>query len=112
VVDPLVIDRALDRYRKGKRTLTETSKHYRVPISEQDAHGATADALCAARVAWKLAGAFPDELADLEALQDKQARWHANWVDHFADYQRSLGRPALDLSRDWPIRAVPEPVPA
>lgn len=111
VVDPLVIDRALDRYRKGKRTLTETSKHYRVPISEQDAHGSTADALCAARVAWKLAGVFPEELADLEALQGKQARWHANWVDHFADYQRSLGRVLTDISRDWPVRAVPELVP-
>lgn len=107
VIDPLVIDRALDGYRKGKRTLTETSKHYRVPISEQDAHGATADALCAARVAWKLAGVYANELADLDALQGKQAAWHREWVEHFAEYQRACGRTITDLSTDWPIRRLP-----
>lgn len=106
VVDPLVIDRALDKYRKGKRTLTATSAHYGVPISDKDAHGSTADALCAARVAWKLARVFPAELADLDALQEKQAAWHCAWVEHFAEYQRARGGTAMDMSPDWPIRAL------
>lgn len=53
IVDTLTIDRALDRYRKGKRTLTATCDHYKVKLD--GAHDSTFDALAAARIAWTIA---------------------------------------------------------
>lgn len=107
IIDPLVLDRALDTYRKGKRTLTAVSAHYDVPLTESDAHGSTADALAAARVAWKIARRFPDECADLTALQEFQRRSHLAWAEHFGEYLTKQGKPD-DVSRDWPIRPFTE----
>lgn len=104
VVDPLVIDKAVDRYPKGSRKLTALSQHYGVPLSEDDAHGSTADALAAARVAWKLAHLFPDECGDLDTLQIRQAAWCRQQADSFADYLRRQDKPADDVCGDWPIR--------
>jgi len=103
IIDPLVLDRALDKWRRGKRTLTAMSAHYGVPISDADAHGSTADALCAARVAWKIARRYPGSCEDLDALQVKQAGWHRAWAEHFAEYLRGQGKPADDVSPDWPL---------
>jgi DNA polymerase-3 subunit epsilon len=103
IVDPLVLDRHLDRYRKGKRTLAVVSAHYGVPISEADAHGSTADALCAARVAWTIGRRFPVECADLSAMQEMQRRAHREWADHLGEYLTKQGKPD-DVDRAWPIR--------
>jgi DNA polymerase-3 subunit epsilon len=112
VVDPLVCDRALDRYRKGKRTLSATSAHYGVPISETDAHGSTADALCAARVAWKIARRYPAECGDLDALQDKQAAWYRTSSRSFRTYltrtRGTLTDPAEIASIDTKIAGIRE----
>ncbi|GFN08105.1 3'-5' exonuclease [Streptomyces microflavus] len=48
VIDPLVIDKHVDKYRKGKRALQALCEHYGVTLS--DAHDATADAVAAVRV--------------------------------------------------------------
>lgn len=110
-VDPLVCDRALDRYRRGSRKLVDVSRHYGVPISEDDAHGSTADALCAARVAWKIGKRFPDETGDLVALQEFQRRQHRAWADHLGEYLTKQGKPD-DVCRDWPYRPMPVGVTA
>jgi DNA polymerase-3 subunit epsilon len=52
VVDVYVIDRALDRYRRGSRKLTDLCEHYGVRLD--GAHDATFDALGAARVAYRM----------------------------------------------------------
>lgn len=108
IVDPLVCDRALDKYRRGSRKLIDVSRHYGVPIDEADAHGSTADALCAARVAWKIGRRFPAECSDLVALQDHQKRWHQDWATHFAEYLHKQGKPADDVTGDWPYRPMAE----
>lgn len=64
VLDPFVIDKSFDKYRKGKRTLTATAAHY--GISLENAHTADADAEAALKLAWvllkdpRLANRFPD----------------------------------------------------
>ncbi|WP_320670583.1 exonuclease domain-containing protein [Patulibacter defluvii] len=108
VVDPLVIDKAADRYRPGKRTLTAVSEHYRVRLDS--AHAADADAIAAARVAWRLGQRFPQlrdaTLADLH-------RWQVVWADRQArsleEYFRSQGRPE-HVEPAWPIVPLPLPV--
>lgn len=102
IVDPLVIDRVLDRYRRGKKRLVELCEAYDVPLT--DAHTAEADALAAARVAWRQAERFPDELqCDLLELQDKQAAWHVEWADHFEPWLRANADPNASIDRAWPL---------
>ena len=45
VIDPMVIDRRVDRFRRGKRTLTVATEVYGVELL--DAHDASADAIAA-----------------------------------------------------------------
>ena len=103
VVDPFVIDREVDKYRKGKRTLTVTSGHYRVALD--GAHDATEDALAAGRVAWRIAELFPKVAAmSLAELHEAQVGWHRVRQDDFAAYLRRKGESAVGVCGDWPLR--------
>ena len=107
VIDPLVIDRAVDPYRPGRRTLTAAAAHYGVPLTEDQAHGATADALTAARIAWKLAVDYPDEIgaAEPEQLHGWQGTWHARWAEQFEAWlARQPDREPETIPREWPVR--------
>ncbi|MER6626301.1 exonuclease domain-containing protein, partial [Streptomyces sp. NPDC000931] len=66
VVDPLVLDKEVDTFRRGSRKLVDVCAHYEVPLAQEEAHGAAADALAAARLAWKIAAQHP-EIAALTA---------------------------------------------
>ncbi len=102
LLDPLVIDRALDRYRKGKRTLTAMAAHYGVKQSE--AHSASGDALTAARVVWAQAKKYwPLEKKTLADMQVFQAQAHREWATQFEQYLREQGKPEV-ISADWPVR--------
>lgn len=114
-VDPLVLDKQYDRYRKGSRKLTAAAAHYGVALSEQDAHGAAADALAAARVAWKLAEKFPELAAlPLPQLHAYQAVWRAEQARSFERYLRGVklrdegpdAAAAVSIPVEWPMRPV------
>jgi DNA polymerase-3 subunit epsilon len=106
VVDPMVIDRRLDRWRKGSRTLTHLAEHYRVPLGD-DAHGAAADALAALRITWRLAVLFPNEVqVPLVDLHARQQAWRAEWAEDFVKYLVRQGKPADDVVGTWPLKAV------
>lgn len=110
IVDPLVIDRGLDKYRKGSRKLADTCKHYGVSLD--NAHDSNADALAAARLAFKLAMNNPAELGDLVALQKRQADWYRTWAVSLASHLRSQGKPVDDLDpAGWPLRRQPLEAP-
>lgn len=104
VIDPLVLDRGLDRFRKGKRTLGVACSHYGVDLSEADAHSSDADSLAACRVAWKIARRYPvvGEMS-LDALMKWQAEKHRAWANGFGAYLRKNGK-TDDVSRAWPMR--------
>lgn len=103
VVDPLVIDKALDTYRKGKRTLEVSAELYGVALT--DAHDAAADAIAAGRLAQAMARRFPDELAiSAEELHRKQVRWCADQASSFEDYMRRTRNPAFSADGRWPHR--------
>jgi DNA polymerase III epsilon subunit-like protein len=67
VIDTLTIDKQVDPYRKGRRTLDATAAHYNVPI-KGTAHTAEADALAAGRVAWAIAKRCDMDTEPLRAL--------------------------------------------
>lgn len=104
VLDPFVLDREVDKYRKGKRTLESLCKHYRVALD--GAHDAAADALGACRVLFRIAKQYPRSIGtvDLHELHDRQVVWHAERQADFAAYRRQIGDPLDDISTEWPIR--------
>lgn len=110
VVDPYVLDKALDKYRSGKRTLTAISEYYRVPVGE-DAHGAEADALASARVAYRLCQKFP-KIAQmpLVELHRWQVRAKAEQAASFRAYLAKQNKPADDVRDEWPL--VPYTAPS
>lgn len=104
VIDPFVCDKALDPYRRGKRTLAACAEHYNVKL--ENAHSSLGDSLAAARVAYRLAQTFPDELADLGTLNERQAKWRAAWATDFREFLRKQGKPFEDVDSAWPMRPV------
>ncbi len=103
VVDPLVMDKALDTYRKGKRTLEAASELYGVTLS--DAHDAQADAVAAGRVAQALAAKYPEELGiSAEELHRKQVGWCSDQATSFQEYMRKQRDPSFTADGRWPHR--------
>lgn len=104
VIDPLVIDKAHDRYRRGKRTLSVVAEHYAVPLDA--AHEASADAIAAGRIALALAREFPlpDTAAELHA---QQIGWARDQAASLTEYFIKIGRldPDDALDGNWPLRS-------
>ncbi|MER7046974.1 3'-5' exonuclease [Streptomyces jumonjinensis] len=107
VIDPYTIDRAVDRYRKGKRTLEAVCAEYGVAL--ESAHDATADALAAVRVARAVAGRHASVAAlDPARLHESQVRWYAEWAADFQAFLRRKGNAEAVVDASWPMR---EPAP-
>ncbi|MGW5847718.1 exonuclease domain-containing protein [Streptomyces sp. NPDC055254] len=107
VVDPLTIDRAVDRYRRGKRTLEAVCGVYGITLD--DAHDAGADALAAVQVARAIAARHPEVAALTPTeLHARQGGWHARWARDFQSYLRKQGTADAVIDTAWPLRgAVP-----
>lgn len=104
VVDPFVLDKEVNKYRSGKRTLEVLCDAYGIPI--EDAHAADADAIAAARLAWKIVSQHP-ELAEapLPDLHDRQVAWAHEQADSLEKYFRDNGRNEV-IDREWPVVPV------
>ncbi|MDK8523867.1 3'-5' exonuclease [Corynebacterium sp. MSK150] len=103
VYDPYVIDRVSDKWRKGKRTLGAVCEHYGVELG--NAHEATADALAAARVAWKQVRQHYPNLAQMdenELMEFQAVKWYEDRIA-FKKYLEGKGRDASDVSTAWPL---------
>jgi len=100
LIDPLVLDRHVDRYRKGKRTLSTVADHYGVRLD--GAHRAAADAAATVGVARAIAERYPKiqvDGADLVALQMKA---HTVWKDSFNAYLVKVGASRPPITEKWP----------
>lgn len=108
VVDPRVLDKHLDRYRKGRRTLTHLCAHYGVPLT--DAHDAAADAAASLALVRALGRRFEGRLGSMlpAELHARQAVWHAGQA---RGLQAWFSRSGTDERVDpaWPLR--PEAAP-
>lgn len=105
VIDPLVIDKCVDRYRRGKRTLELVAEHYGVALS--GAHEASADAEAAGRVALALARRYPEEFGDsAHQLHTAQIGWARDQAASLTEYFIRIGRiqPHESLDEAWPVR--------
>lgn len=101
--DPMVVDRAKDKYRKGKRTLEALAGHYGVPFDPDEAHNATVDTEATAKVAVKVAAKY-----GIPTTQE-QSRMHQSWAAGITTYFAKQGKLEEDgspivVSGDWPYR--------
>lgn len=105
VIDPFVIDKAVDRYRRGSRTLTALCEHYQVKLD--GAHDSAADAIAAARVAWRLGATQPKLAAmEIEALHHAQIEWARVQAEGLREYfAKTPGKEHLaqTVHADWPL---------
>lgn len=107
VIDGLVLDKFIDRFRRGSRRLVDVAKHYNIDLSEIDAHGAKADAIAAARVVWRIASK-DDRVGALTLLElhDLQVELAASQAASFREYLRGQGKPFDDVDGTWPVRVA------
>jgi len=105
VIDPRVLDKAVDTYRSGKRTLTDLCRHYGVKLD--GAHAADADATATCRVAWRLGMVFP-QLAEMgvDELHKAQVEWAAEQATSFQAHLRRKGETDAVIDGSWPLRPI------
>lgn len=103
VLDPRVLDKHLDRYRKGRRTLGDLCAQYEVVLDE--AHDAAADATAALEVVRAVGRRFSSRTERLSPaeLHTLQAVWHAAQARGLQAWFARSGTPeAVDPA--WPLR--------
>ncbi|MDQ4503310.1 3'-5' exonuclease [Sinomonas sp. ASV322] len=100
VLDPYVINKQVERFRKGKRTLGALCEQYGVVL--RDAHTSAADALAAAQLLDAMASRFPELNKPAPALHRSQVDWSLEQAADFQSYLRRT-KPAAVVEGDWPV---------
>ena len=99
VLDPYVMDKWFDKWRKGKRNLTAASAHYKVELL--DAHSADADAIAAVGVARAICRKFKVS-SSLSDFHDAQARQKEIQNASLQEYLRR-DNPNAVVEDGWPV---------
>lgn len=103
IIDPLILDKQFDRYRKGKRTLEAVAAHHGVDIG--NAHDAGDDAIAAGRVLQRIARKYADVIpSELDELHQAQVGWAAAQAASFQEYMRRARDPEFVANGNWPLR--------
>ncbi len=102
IVDTFVVDKQIDPYRRGKRTLIETAKTYRIELL--DAHDAAADALAALDISRALA----EKSTEISALSNDeimaaQADWKRSQAAGLQAWLRKKGNAEAVADGSWPM---------
>lgn len=108
VIDPLVIDKACDKWRKGSRKLTDTAKLYGYDLT--NAHNSTADVEATIHITRQLDKHFKPEMT-IELLQEFQKDAKIEQSTSFQKYLRkktdengNLVDPDAVISTEWPFQ--------
>ncbi|MFD4759013.1 3'-5' exonuclease [Streptomyces sp. NPDC058439] len=103
VLDPRVLDKHLDRYRKGRRTLTDLCELYGVVLD--GAHDAAADAAASLELVRAVGRRFSSRLERLSPpeLHTLQAVWHAAQARGLQAWFAKNGTVEV-VDPAWPLR--------
>ena len=100
VLDPYIMNKQVDRFRKGKRTLAALCEEYGVDL--ENAHTSAADALATLRVLDAMAGKFPKLQLPAPRLHQLQVDWAASQAADFQAYLRRT-KPTAVIEGEWPV---------
>lgn len=103
--DPLVHDKARDKYRKGKRTLQAICQHFGIEFNEEDAHEAKYDVVKTAELAWHHLKKDKLSIAELYKLMPG---WKEEQDSSLQDYFTKSGKlnddgTTIVIDRGWPL---------
>ncbi|GAA1413568.1 3'-5' exonuclease [Glutamicibacter uratoxydans] len=101
VIDPFIIDKQVDKFRKGKRTLAAACEHYGVVL--ENAHTSFADAVACVAVGRALAELYPQLQVDPQVLHGWQIGWAREQAESFQAYLRK-SKPDAVVDGAWPIK--------
>ncbi|MFF1467967.1 exonuclease domain-containing protein [Streptomyces mirabilis] len=106
VLDPRVLDKQVDRYRRGRRRLEDLCTHWCASLAGP-AHDSQVDAIAACDLVYRIAKRHTWlQRKTLAELHDAQQKWATQQNTSFRDYlARTPGREleALGVRLDWPM---------
>lgn len=100
IIDPLVVDKALDPYRRGSRKLIDVADHHGFSLT--NAHNSTADVEATIHLAQKFLSKLR-EGATIGQLMELQASSKLEQSASLSDYFRRQGREDWEVDGSWPI---------
>jgi DNA polymerase-3 subunit epsilon len=100
VIDPYVMDKQANRYRKGKRTLTALCEHYGIRF--ENAHTSAADVLATLQVGRILAEQHAFLRCPAAELHASLVIWADRQAANFEEYLRRTD-PTAVIERAWPV---------
>lgn len=101
VLDPLVINKHVHKFKKGKRTLEVLASEYSVEL--ENAHTSKDDALAAERLLTAMSFEYDEIEQSATALHEQQITWAAEQAAELQEYFNRIGKQA-DVSGAWPVR--------
>ncbi|HIY94934.1 MAG TPA: 3'-5' exonuclease [Candidatus Rothia avicola] len=101
VLDPLVINKHVHKFKRGKRTLEVLASEYSVEL--ENAHTSKDDALAAERLLTAMSFEYEEIEQPATALHEQQITWAAEQAAELQDYFNRIGKQA-DVSGAWPVR--------
>lgn len=102
VLDPYVMNKAVHKFRKGRRTLEALAAEYSVEL--ENAHTSKDDALAAERLLTAMSFEYDQLDAPATDLHHQQVIWAREQAEDFQKYLRSQGKNEV-IDGAWPIRA-------
>nr|WP_280684857.1 exonuclease domain-containing protein [Kitasatospora sp. MAA19] len=102
VLDPLLLDWALDQRREGRRRLVDLCEYYEV--QHAGPHCADADAAAAAAVTYRIVGEYPGlRQMSLAQVHEAQVGWAVERAEARQAHKRRNGDPAAVVDGSWPL---------
>ena len=102
VIDPYILDKQVDKYRRGKRNLSVMSEFYGVPLL--NAHTSAADAAATIGIADAQAAKYPQLQSDPAELHAQQIKWAAEQAASLQEFFRRKN-PAAVVDGQWPVKS-------
>jgi DNA polymerase-3 subunit epsilon len=102
VIDPLVIDKAVDKFRRGSRKLIDTAALYGYDLT--NAHAADADNKASLHIARAVGRKYFTEDTTIEEIHELQIGWKAEQSASFQKYLRREKDPEAVIDGQWPLR--------
>lgn len=108
VLDPLVLDRHVDGFRKGPRKLVDLCQVYEVPTG--DLHTAEVDVVATLDLLAEMAARHPQLAAATPAqLHATQVAAHERWARSYDAWRARRGLPWPGADHGWPLPERPGP---